>query len=259
MKTLVVILLFAALACRAELNDATLRDIKFDQKPGAKVPMDLRFTDETGKTTSLAECGGGRPVLLILGYYKCPMLCTLDLNGLIAALQDMKPQAADIASVLFVSIDPTEAPSLAAAKKASYMKLYARKEAEGQWHFLTGSAQSIQKLADAVGFRFVYDPASRQYAHPSGLIILTPEGRISRYFFGLDYPAKPLDDAIKQAAVERTGGVVEQFVYLCFHYSPIRGKYGAVILEAVRAGGVVTLAVLAGTIFFGLRRGKEVA
>ncbi|HEY3863504.1 MAG TPA: SCO family protein [Verrucomicrobiae bacterium] len=256
MKSLAILLL-AAFACEAQVNDNTLRDIQFDQKPGTQVDMTLRFADETGKSAALADCAAGRPVVLALGYYECPMLCTMELNGLVAAMQDLKPQAADRASVIFVSINPAEGANLAAAKKASYMKLYARKEAAGQWHFLTGPPDSIKRLADTVGFRYVYDPASRQFAHPSGLVVLTPEGRISRYLFGVNYAAKDLDNAIKLAAARQSGGMVQQFVYLCFYYSPIHGKYGAAIMTAVRAGGILTMAGLAGTIWAVQRRRKE--
>jgi protein SCO1 len=249
----------AALACRAQVNDATLLDIKFDQKLGAHADMNLRFTDETGRSATLADYADGRPVVLALGYYECPMLCTLELNSLVAALQDLKPRAADLASIIFVSINPAEGPALAAAKKASYMKLYARKEAARQWHFLTGSADNIKALADEAGFRYVYDPASRQFAHPSGLVILTPEGKISRYFFGLNYAANELDEAMKVAAARKTGGFVQQFVYLCFCYSPIHGKYGALIMSGVRVAGGLTLAGMAGMIWMAQRRRKEVA
>jgi len=223
--------------------------------------LDLLFTNEAGKAVTLGDCADGRPVLLELGYFRCPMLCTLELNGLVAALQDLKPSAADTASVIFVSIDPSETPKMARAKKNTYMRLYGRKEAEPLWYFLTGSRQSIAKLSDEVGFRFVYDPASRQFAHPSGLVVMTADGRISRYFFGVDYVAKDLDSALRAAALRKTGGVVQQFILLCFHYDPIRGKYGALVLEAIRFASVLTLVGLAGGIWMAqrARRRKETA
>jgi protein SCO1/2 len=253
------LLLFLTLGARADLTDNALRDIQFDQKVGSQVSMSLSFTNESGKSVTLAGCAEGKPVVLALGYYHCPMLCTLELNELVASLQDLKPAAANLASIIFVSIDPTETPSLAAAKKAAYMKLYARKEAAANWHFLTGSESAIKTLAGHAGFRFAYDPASRQYAHPSGLVILTPEGKISRYFFGISYAAKDLGAALREASAHRTGDVVRQFVYLCFHYDPIRGKYGATIMAVVRLGGVATLAGLAGLIWMAgrPRGGKE--
>lgn len=256
---LTALLLFLALGARADLTDNALRDIQFDQNVGRQVSMALSFTNESGKSVTLADCAAGKPVVLVMGYYRCPMLCTLELNELVASLQDLKPAAADLASIIFVSIDPTETPSLAAAKKATYLKLYARKEAAANWHFLTGSESAIKTLASQAGYRFAYDPASRQYAHPSGLVILTPEGKISRYFFGISYAPKDLGAALRVAAAHRAGDVVRQFVYLCFHYDPIRGKYGAMIMTVVRLGGVVTLAGLAGLIWMAQRprAGKE--
>jgi protein SCO1/2 len=235
------------------LNDQQLRDIQFDQKTGAQTTLSLPFVDETGKTVTLGAELGGKPTILALGYYRCPMLCTLELNGLVASLQDLKPGSAP-ASVVFVSVDPTETPALAAAKKATYMKLYARRGAAADWHFLTGPKSSVDKLAEETGFRFAYDPASQQYAHPSGLIILTPEGKVSTYFFGINFVSRDLDAALRAAARHETKSPVQQFVYLCFHYNPIRGKYGAAIMDGVRIGGVATLAGLAGVIWQAQRR-----
>jgi len=247
------------LTAHADVSDQTLRDIQFDQKIGGHVTMTTPFVDSTGRKVTLADCADGKPVILALGYYRCPMLCTVELNGLVAALQDMTPEAADRAAVVFVSIDPNEKPGLAAAKKATYMKLYARKEAAPSWHFLTGPDLSITNLANEAGFRYVYDPSSRQFAHPSGLVILTPDGTISRYFFGVTFAAKDLAGALRLAEARRTGGVVQQFIYLCFCYDPIRGKYGPEIMTAVRAGGVLTLAGMGGLIWMcrAPRRKKE--
>jgi protein SCO1/2 len=256
---LAALIFMTVFVARAGLTDQKLRDIQFDQKVGAQISMSLAFTDETGKSVTLADCAAGKPVVLVMGYYRCPMLCTLELNGLVASLQDIKPAAANMASIIFVSVDPAETPALASAKRASYMKLYARKESAGSWHFLTGTQSSIATLADQAGFRFAYDAASRQYAHPSGLVILTPEGKISRYFFGVEYAAREVDQALREASAHRTGGVVRQFIFLCFHYNPIRGKYGSAIMATVRVGGLLTLAGLAGLIWMVQRprKGKE--
>jgi protein SCO1/2 len=187
--------------------------------------------------------------MLVLGYYGCPMLCTLVLNGLTSSLQDLKPSVGDKFSVIFVSIDPSEFPSLAAAKKKSYLKLYGRKSSASGWHFLTGSKESIALLTEEVGYRYVYDPASKQFAHPSGIVILTPDGKVSRYFFGVNFVARELDQSLNEASSHKIGLEVRQFVYLCFHYNPIRGKYGALIMNVVRAAAGCTLVGLACLIF----------
>lgn len=254
-----LLLFLTALPALAGLSDHTLQEIQFDQKVGGRVAMTLPFVDETGRDTTLQQCAAGKPVILELGYYRCPMLCTVELNGLVEAMQDMTAQAADKAAVVFVSVDPNEKPALAAAKKATYMKLYARAEAARDWHFLIGSKDAIAQLANQVGFRYAYDPASRQFAHPSGFVILTPDGVISRYFFGVTFAARDLDNALRGAEARRTGGVVQQFIYLCFCYDPIRGKYGPAIMDAMRAGGVLTLAGMGGFIWMarGPRARKE--
>jgi protein SCO1/2 len=258
-RAILVLTLLACLPALADVSDQTLREIQFDQKVGAHITMSAPFVDEAGKRVTLADCADGKPTILVLGYYRCPMLCTVELNGMVAAMQDMTAEAADRAAVVFVSIDPNEKPGLAAAKKATYMKLYARKEAAPSWHFLTGSGSSITNLANEAGFRYVYDPSSRQFAHPSGLVILTPDGTISRYIFGVTFEAKDLASALRVAAARRTGGLAQQFIYLCFCYDPIRGKYGPEIMTAVRVGGVLTLAGMGGLIWMACppRRKKE--
>jgi protein SCO1/2 len=241
----IVLCLFQFVAGASELTDGALRQIRFDQKIGARVPLATEFRDETGRPVRLGEYFGSKPVLLVLGYYRCPMLCTLVSNGLVESLHDLKANVGQEFDVLDVSISPTEGPKEAAAKKREDLRHYGREGAEGGWHLLTGEEPAIHQLASAVGFRYTYDPAIKQYAHPSGFIVLTSDGRVSRYFFGVDFRAQDLADALRAAADNHTGSPVRQLLLLCFHYSPFTGKYSALILNVVRTIGIASLLALA--------------
>jgi protein SCO1/2 len=230
------------------LTDQSLAEIKFDQKPGSQISMSLPFRDESGKPARLGDYFGGKPVILVLGYYGCPMLCTLVNNGLVAALDDLKLDIGKQFDVLNISIDPKEAPALAAAKKRSYLKAYGRTGAATGWHFLTGDEPAIRQIADEAGFRYTYDPVTQQYAHPSGLVILTRGGKVAHYLFGVTFSPKEVDDALQDAAASKVGLPIEQLILLCFHYRPLTGKYGNLIMTVVRISGVATLAGLAGII-----------
>ena len=243
----IVLCLLSLAAHGSELPDSALRQIRFDQKINAQVPLEAAFRDETGRAVRLGDYFGKKPVVLVLGYYGCPMLCTLVSNGLVESFQDLKADIGNQFDVLDVSISPIEKPELAAAKKREYLRHYGRPGAEAGWHFLTGEEPAIHQLADAVGFRYAYDPTIKQYAHPSGFIVLTPEGRVSRYFFGVDFRAQELAAALRDASANRTGSPIRQLLLLCFHYSPVTSKYGALILNSVRGIGIATLLAL--TIF----------
>ncbi len=232
-------------ASAAQLTDNQLLQIRFDQRISNQIPRDLVFRDETGNAVKLAELFHGRPVILVLGYYECPMLCTITLNGLIEAMQDLKMDVGRNFDIINVSIDPKETPKLAAAKKHTYLKQYGRHGAEAGWHFLTGEDPAIHELTDAAGFHYAYDPVAKQFAHPSGVVILTPDGRISRYLFGVTYSPEELNTALRAAGAGETGSPVRQFFLLCFHYSPLTGKYGNLIMTVVRITGVLTMAALA--------------
>ncbi|HEY3898124.1 MAG TPA: SCO family protein [Chthoniobacter sp.] len=234
----------SSLALAGQLSDDTLRQIRFDQKIGAQIPLGAVFRDETGRSVHLANYFGKKPVVLVLGYYGCPMLCTLVSNGLIESFHDLKSNIGDQFDVLHVSVSPTEKPALAAAKKREYLRHYGRPGAEKGWHFLTGDEPAIHELADAVGFRYAYDPVAKQYAHPSGFIVLTPQGQVSRYFFGVDFRAEDLSNALHTASKNETGSVIRQLFLLCFHYRPITNKYGTLVLDGIRTIGVATLLAL---------------
>jgi len=223
------------------LSPATLDRIEFEQKLDAQVSLDLPFRDESGRRVRLGDYLGRKPVILVLGYYGCPMLCTLTLNGLIESMEDLKWVVGNQFDILNISIDPTETPELAAAKKQTYLRRYGRAGAGEGWHFLTGDAIAIKRLAAQVGFHYAYDPTVKQYAHPSGLVILTPQGRVAKYLFGVTFAPNDLYAALKGASGNQIGARIQQLALLCFHYSPIKGKYGPAIMTAVRGLGALTL------------------
>ncbi len=237
-----------------------LAAVAFDQNLGAQVPLDLTFRDETGQTVRLSQYfGGEKPVILTLGYYECPMLCTLELNALARSLKPLTFDVGKQFEVVTVSIDPREAPSLAAAKKRGYLERYGRPGAENGWHFLTGDEPEIKRLADTVGFRYVYDPKSGQFAHAAGIMVLTPQGKLARYFYGLDYPARDLRFALMEASARRIGSPIDQLLLYCFHYDPTTGKYNFMIMAALRILGVATMMSLGTFMFVMFRRDRRLA
>jgi protein SCO1 len=266
MKTAIafLILIFSAatvFAAHNSLTDAQLLAIKFDQRLNAQVSPDLTFRDESGRVVRFGDYLGKRPVVLVLGYYNCPMLCTLVLDGVTESFRDLKWSVGKQFDVVFVSIDPNEKSAVAAEKKQVYLRVYGRPGSEAGWHFLTAAGtpppngdmptedKSVQALADEIGFEFAYDPALKQYAHPSGFVVLTPGGKISHYFFGITFSPKEVDAALRGAGVNKIGSPVQEFILLCCEYSPLRGKYGNRVMGSGRAGGIVTLIGL-GVLFF---------
>jgi protein SCO1 len=228
----------------SSLSEETLARIRFEQHLDAQVSLDLQFRDETGQTIRLGDYFGRKPVILVLGYYECPMLCTLINNGLIECLQDLKLDIGNQFEVVHVSINPRETPALAAAKKRTFVRLYGRHGAEAGWHFLTGEEGPIRRLADEVGFQYAYDASLKQYAHPSGIVVLTPRGKVARYYFGLTFPPRELAVTLRDASGEKIGSPVQQLLLLCFHYNPLHGKYGRLILTLLRLLGVFTVVSL---------------
>lgn len=243
---ILVSILFAGLTGSAEsLPDSTLRRIAYDQKLGSNVSPNLPFRDENGKPVRLADYFGKRPIILVLGYYRCPMLCTYVLNGLIGGLQDLPLKIGRDYDVIDVSIDPQETPALAAAKKRTYVARFGQPDAADGWHFLTGDEPAIRQLADEVGFRYVYDKSINQYAHPSGLTFLTSSGKVSHYLSGVVFSAADLRQSIADATEAKVGSPIEQLFLLCFCYSPITGKYSGLVLGVVRGVGLLVMAGLA--------------
>jgi protein SCO1/2 len=207
----------------------------------------------------LGEYFGRKPIVLSLVYFECPGLCTVVLNELQRTLNGLSLTAGDQFDVLTVSFDPRETPTLANAKRQEYLKRYGRKAAEGGWHFLTGDAEPIRRLTDAVGFRYVWDEKNQQFVHSSGIMVLTPEGRVSRYFFGVDYAPTDVKLAIREASGNRIGSPAERVVLYCFRYDPSTGKYGLLIGRALKIGGVLTLISLAAVMWIASKRGRSYA
>jgi protein SCO1/2 len=221
---------------------AALNNVGIDQKLNEQVPLDLVFRDETGREVRLAEYfNHGRPVIIALVYYECPMLCNQVLNGLTGSLKTLSFDIGKEFDVITVSFDRRETPQLAADKKASYIARYNRPGAETGWHFLTGDQNSIDALTKAVGFRYAYDSATKQFAHASGIMLTTPEGKLARYFYGIEYAPKEMRLSIVEASANKVGSPVDQLLLYCYHYDPASGKYGLAIMNVVRLGGVITV------------------
>lgn len=257
MRLLTLCLLLVIGASAQDRTPQGLKGVGIDQKLNGQVPLDLTFRDEAGQTVRLGDYFGRRPVVLTLVYYECPMMCTLVLNGLVHTMREIPFTAGDQFDVVTVSFNPRETPALAAAKKRAYLKSYGRAGAEKGWHFLTGDEASIQALTEAAGFRYVYDPATRQYAHSTAIMVLTPEGRLSRYFYGLEYPPRDLRLSLVEASGNKIGSPVDQLLLFCFHYDPVVGKYGLAIMNAMRAAGVATALALGLLMFFMFRRERR--
>lgn len=236
-----------------------LEQVDFEQRLGNQVPLDLVFRDEAGETVRLGDYFQGKPVILTLSYYECPMLCTLVLNGLVSALRVLRFDLGKEFVAINVSFNPRESPELAAAKKATYLKEYRRPGAERGWHFLTGDEGSIRQLTEAVGFRYAWDDKNQQYAHATGLVVLTPGGRIARYFYGVEFSPRDLRFGLIEAADGKIGSPVDKVLLYCFHYDPATGRYSAIALNSVRIGGVLTLAALVTFIVVMLRRERRSA
>jgi protein SCO1/2 len=221
-----------------------LKEVGIDQKLNGSVPLDLAFRDEHGNSVELAQLFAGKPVILTLVYYNCPMLCTQVLNALDRSMETMPLEIGKDFNVVTVSIDPTDRPVMADAKHAMYAGMYGRPGAQYGWHFLVGDEPQIKQLADAVGFRYAYDPDSKQYAHASTIIVLTPEGRISRYLYGIQYPHRDLRLALVEASEGKIGSPVDSILLFCYHYDPHTGKYGLLISHVIQASGGLTVLAL---------------
>jgi protein SCO1/2 len=241
---LALVLMLAAPIQAHSLTSQELQGVGFEPHPGARVPLGLTFRDETGRTVRLGDELGQRPVVLTLNYFTCPNLCPLTVQDLASALGDVPFALGDQYAVLTVSIDPTDTPGLASEKKREYLRPYPHPGIETGWHFLTGDQAAITELADAVGFRYAYDAEQHEYAHPSGLVVLTPDGTISRYLYGLDFPPSDLRLALVEASHRQIASAVDRVLLLCYHYDPETGRYSSLVLAAVRAGGAATLAGL---------------
>jgi protein SCO1/2 len=236
---------------------AILDQVGIEQRLNQQLPLDLVFRDETGKTVHLGDYFGQKPVILALVYYNCPMLCTETLNGLTSALSVLKFDVGREFNVVTVSFNPRETPQLAAAKKRTYLNRYGRPGAEQGWHFLTGDQPSIDALTRAAGFHYQWDPNSQQYAHATGIMVVTPQGKLAQYYYGVEFSPRDLRLGLIQASQNQIGTLVDQVLLYCYHYDPATGKYGAVILNVLRVAGVITLVFLGGFVFLLFRLGPK--
>lgn len=241
----------------ASVQPEILRSVGIDQRLNEQLPLDLSFRDEAGQTVALQKYFGEKPVVIALVYYECPMLCTQVLNGLTESLRPLSFNVGEQFEVVTVSFDHRETPELAAAKKKVYLEKYNRNGAENGWHFLTGDSLAIQQLTEAIGFRYKYDVFTKQYAHASGIVVATPQGKLARYFFGIEYPTRDLRFALIEAAENRIGNVVDQVLMYCFHYDPSTGKYSLAVINVLRVAGVATVLALGMFMIVMLRRERR--
>lgn len=228
----------------ASMRPPGLKHVGIEQHLDEQVPPELVFRDETGRPVKLGDYFGKRPMVLSLVYYQCPMLCGEVLSGLATALRVVPFDIGKEFDVLTVSFNPRETPEMAAEKKAEYLKRYKREGAAEGWHFLTGPEESIAALAQTAGFQYQYDPKTGQYSHATAIMVLTPEGRISQYYYGVEFPPKDLRLGLVQASQNKIGTIVDQVILYCYHYNPDTGKYGAIVARVLQIAGGVTIFVL---------------
>lgn len=254
----IILTLFLSVQVNAQSYTENLQQrIGIDQKLGDQLPLDLPFVDSDGNPVHLRDYFGDKPIILSLVYFDCPMLCTQVINSLLRAMNVLSFGAGTEFDVLTISIDPGETPELANAKKIEYLKNYRGREGSTGWHFLTGDQQQIDQLAAAVGFRYEYDEPTDQYIHASGIMVLTPEGKLARYFYGIDYPPRDLRWGLVEAADGAIGNPVDQLLLLCYSYDPMTGKYGLYIRNSLRIGGLATILALGSFIVVMLRRERR--
>lgn len=234
-----------------------LREIGFDQNIDQQLPLDAQFRDEDGKTVTLGSFYGSKPVVLAFVYYACPMLCTQVLNAMTATISTLSLDAGEDFELVLVSFDPRETPAQAAAKKAEYLHRYKRAGAEAGWHFLTGDQSEITRVTKAAGFRYTWDEQTQQFAHPTGIVITTPDGRLARYLFGLEYGPRDVKLALVEASEGKVGSVVDSLLLFCYHYDPMTGRYGVYVMRTLRVAGVATVLLIGTFIVVMVRREKS--
>ena len=226
-----------------------LDKVGIEEHLDAALPLELEFLDEEGRTVKLGDYfDGARPVILTLNYYRCPMLCGLQLNGVVAGMEELDWTPGVEFEMVTVSIDPLETPELAKAKKDNYLRRYQRPAAARGWHFLTGRQVNIERLAETVGFGYTYDVVSGQYAHAAAIFVITPDGRVARYLYGIEYPPKNLKLALMEASQGEIGSPLDQLIMYCFHYDPASRRYAPVAMNIMRVGGGATALVLGATL-----------
>lgn len=241
----------------ANVKPPGLANVGIDQRLNQQIPLDLTFRDETEKTVRLGDYFGKKPVVLSFVYYRCPMLCSELLIGLESTLKVLKFDVGKQFDVLTVSFDPKDTPDLAAAKKAEIMKRYGRSGAADGWHFLTGQQESITALTKAAGFQYVFDEKTGQFAHTTAIMILTPEGKIAQYYYGVEFPPKDVRLGLIQASENKIGTFADQVILYCYHYDPMAGKYSAIISRVIQLSGGVTIVGIGAALLVLFRRGSD--
>ena len=234
-----------------------LEHVGIDQKLDSQVPLDLEFRDETGKPVKLGDYfHTGRPVLVNLVYYKCPMLCGEVLQGISSAVKVLPFMPGKDFEIVTVSVDPREGPDLASAKKQTFLAQLGRPGAEKGWHFLVGQKPQIDALANSIGWEYQYDPKTDQFAHAAGIVLVTPRGKVAQYYYGVEFSARDMRLGIIQASENKIGTLADQVLLYCYHYDPRTGKYGAVVANIIRLAGVATIVVLGGFLIVMFRRDR---
>jgi protein SCO1/2 len=234
-----------------------LRNVDLEQKLGAQVPLDVEFRDEAGRTVTLKDYFGGRPLILSLVYYSCQDLCPLTLDGLVRGMRPLSFNIGDQFDVLTVSFDSRDTSALAAAKKSDFVKQYSRPGAEKGWHFLTGDETAIRRLTEAVGFRFNYESENDRFGHATGIMLLTPDGKIARYFYGIEFSPRDLRLGLIEASAKKIASPIDQLLLFCYHYDPATGKYSLLVTNIVRLAGIATVLALVIFIAVMLRRDRS--
>lgn len=236
-----------------------LDHVGLDQRLNQQIPLDAMFVDEHGQPVQLQQYFGSKPVIMMLVYYTCPMLCSQVLNGFTGAMNGIvRFNIGREFNVVTVSIDPRETPQDAIDAKQKYLQRYRRPEADAGWHFLTGKKDQIDALAQAVGFRYAWDPEIKQYAHASGIILLTPQGRVAQYYYGIEYAPRDIQLGLVEASKGKIGNVVDAVLLYCYHYDPRQGRYGAAIFNVLRLSALITILALGGFMLFMFRRDSRV-
>lgn len=252
-----ILIIGLAVPARAQSPAQVIEQVKFEQRIGNSLPLELTFRDEAGETVQLARYFGKKPVVLALVYYECPMLCTFILNGLVKSLKPLTFEPGKEFEIVVVSFNPRETPELAAQKKQAYLEEYKRVHTWAGWHFLTGDEENIRRLTDATGFHYIYDEEAKEYAHASGIIVVKPDGKLFRYFYGIEYAPRDLKLSLMEASTGKIGTPVDQMLLFCFHYDPQTGKYGVLITRIIRAAGTATVVLVGLLLFVMFRRERR--
>ena len=256
----VLFFIFSLLASPLHAHDdrpVALQSVDLEQKLGAQIPLDVEFRDEAGKTVSLKEYFGRRPVILSLMYYSCEDLCPLVIDGLVRSMRPLSFNIGDQFDVITLSFDSRDTPALAAAKKSDFVNKYSRPGAEKGWHFLTGDETAIRRLTEAVGFRYNYDRENDRFGHATGIMLLTPDGKIARYFYGIEFSPRDLRLGLIEASAKKIASPIDQLLLFCYHYDPATGKYSLLVTKMVRLAGIATVLALVTFIAVMLRRDRN--